>query len=69
MNTNYVTNYTKPKNILKIKKKDGKSSYTRGYNAALDKANQRAYKIINRMFEAYREALEEDEDDNYEEDD
>lgn len=53
-------------NILGMQKKEEKSEFGRGYNTALKKCNKRANYIIRKMFEAYKEAIENDED--YDED-
>ncbi len=49
-------------NFLGMQKKDEKSEYGRGYNAALNKCNKRANYIMGKMFEAYQEAIQTDED-------
>lgn len=53
---------TNSSNYLGIQKKDEKSEYGRGYNAAVKKCNKRAGYIISKMFEACQKALDQDED-------
>ena len=65
-----VKKYEEPKTSLKcnssdflhIQKKEEKNQYAKGYNAALKKCNNRACYIMNKMLEAYKKAVEEDED-------
>ena len=49
-------------NILKMESKKGDSNFQRGYNLAINKCNKRAVRIINKLIEAFNDAIKEDED-------
>ena len=54
--------------ILKMQKKKEKSEFGKGYNTALKKCNKKAIYIMRKMFDAYIEASNKDEDyDEYDE--
>ena len=52
----------KTHNILGMQRKDGKSDFARGYNAALDKCEKRVDFLIKQMYKAYSESIKTDED-------
>lgn len=57
--------FTKNCNVLQVPYKKGNNDYARGYNAAIKKCNSTAARIMKKMIQAYQEALEEEDDDDY----
>ena len=56
--------FTKNCNVLQVPYKKGHNDYARGYNAAIKKCNSKADRIMKKLIKAYKEALEDEEDDD-----
>jgi hypothetical protein len=52
----------KTHNILGMQRKEGKSDFARGYNAAIEKCEKRVDFLIKQMYNAYLESIQTDED-------